>query len=140
MSILSFLGSMISPVTETVKQVNENRTKLKQADLDIKLAEKENRARLLRDTENNNHDWEMSSLADKDRWLRRASFVLFSGPFLWALFDPAGVKNYFDVALASMPTWYIQLYAAIIGGVWGFSALKNSLPAILGGIKKALKD
>lgn len=131
---------LLKPVTDVFTSWNDGRVKLKEKDLDIKMAVKENKARLLRDTGSNNHDWEMANLEDKDRWLRRISFGMFSSPFIWALFDPEGVKEYFDIALAAMPEWYIQLYAAMVGGVWGFAALKNSIPSIVGGIKKALKS
>jgi hypothetical protein len=116
----------------------ERKARLKEADMEIQLAEKQNRARLLQSESDNNHEWEMANLTDKDKWLRRISFTMFSAPFIWALFDPSGVKAYFEVALDAMPEWYIQLYAGMVGGVWGFAALKNSVPAIIGGIKKAL--
>ena len=131
---------LLEPVAKVFTSYNENRTKLKQADLNIKLAEKTNTARLLSDEQGNNHAWEMANLTDKDKWLRRISFAMFAAPFIWALFDANAVKEYFEVALASMPEWYIQLFAAIVGGIWGFSALKNSLPAVVGGIKKAFKE
>lgn len=137
---VKFLKSLISPVTNTITTFNNNRTALKKADLDIKLAEKENRARLLRDENNNNHDWEMANLTDKDKWLRRMSFTMFALPFVWAFFDPSGVKEYFDVALHAMPAWYIKMFGGIVGGIWGISALKNSVPALIGGIKKSMKE
>lgn len=136
---MSFLD-IFKPITSIFTSWNDSRTKLKEADLKIKLAEKENRARLLQSESDNNHEWEMANLTDKDKWLRRISFAMFSGPFVWALFDPTGVKEYFEVALAVMPEWYIQLYAGMVGGVWGFAALKNSVPGIIGGIKRAIKD
>ena len=60
-------------------------------------------------------------------------------PFLWALFDPVAVEVYFTLALGAMPEWYIQLYGAMVGGVWGISALKNTAPGLIGGIVKAVK-
>lgn len=135
---MSFLD-LFSPITKIFTSWNDGRNKLKRADLNIKLAEKNNRARLLESKDDNNHDWEMANLSDKDKWLRRISFGMFSAPFIWALFDAPAVQEYFTVALSAMPEWYIQLYAAMVGGVWGFAALKNSVPAIVGGIKKALK-
>lgn len=130
---------LIGPVSSAFSSWNEGRVKIKEADLNIKLAEKQNRARLLQSSQDNNHEWEMANLTDKDKWLRRISFGMFSAPFVWALFDPEGVRRYFEEALAVMPEWYIQLYAGMVGGVWGFAALKNSVPSIVGGIKKALK-
>jgi len=52
------------------------------------------------------------------------------------MFDHDKVKDYFDIGLASMPDWYIQIYVSIIGGVWGFAALKNTLPAIVNTFRK----
>tara|TARA_R110000823_G_C15558907_1_gene460249 strand:- start:118 stop:513 length:396 start_codon:yes stop_codon:yes gene_type:complete len=106
---------------------------------EIKKAEKENRARLMRDKQSNNHDWEMASLADKDKWLRRISFSMFSAPFVWALFDPVGVETYFTIALSSVPSWWLEMYGAMVGGVWGISALKNTMPALIGGVIKAIR-
>ncbi len=130
---------LIKPVADGLKSWNDGRVKLKEKSLDIKLAVKENTSRLLRDESNNNHSWEMANLEDKDRWLRRISFAMFSAPFIWALFDALAVKEYFEVALKAMPEWYIKLFAAMVGGVWGISSLKNSVPAVIGGIKKAIK-
>ena len=106
---------------------------------EIKKAEKENKARLMRDTASNNHEWEMASLRDKDRWLRRISFSMFSAPFIWALFDPVGVETYFTIALSSVPEWWLELFGAMVGGVWGVSALKNPMPALVNGVVKAVR-
>ncbi len=127
------------PIIDAAKEWNNGRVKLKEKHLEIKEAVLTNKARLASDTNSNNHDWEMANLEDKDKWLRRISFGMFSAPFIWALFDAEAVKVYFETALASMPEWYVQLFAAIIGGIWGFAALKNSLPALIGGIKNAIK-
>lgn len=60
---------------------------------EIKKAEKENKARLMRDTASNNHEWEMASLRDKDRWLRRISFSMFSAPLYGRCLIPSGLKR-----------------------------------------------
>ena len=131
--------ALLKPVTDVFTSWNDGRVKLKEKKMAVKMAIEDNKATLAASTETHNHDWEMANLEDRDRWLRRISFGMFSAPFVWALFDPVGVEAYFKTALASMPEWYIQLYAAMVGGVWGFAALKNSLPGIVGGVKKALQ-
>jgi|TARA_R110002110_G_scaffold115201_11_gene285706 hypothetical protein len=130
--MIGIIGSLLSPIIGGVRDYV-------QTGQEIKKAEKENRARLLRDTQSNNHDWEMASLSDKDKWLRRMSFGMFSAPFVWALFDPVGVETYFTIALSSVPEWWLELYGAMVGGVWGISALKNTMPALVGGVAKALR-
>jgi hypothetical protein len=130
--MFGLIGSLLGPVVGGVKDYVLG-------EQEIKKAEKENRARLLRDTTSNNHEWEMANLTDKDKWLRRISFSMFSAPFFWALVDPEGVQQYFSVALSAMPEWYIQMFGAMVGGVWGISALKNTAPALVGGVVKAIK-
>jgi len=130
--MIGIIGTLLGPIVNGVKDYVAG-------EQEIKKAEKENRARLLRDKQSNNHDWEMANLTDKDKWLRRMSFGMFSAPFVWALFDPIAVEAYFKLTLSAMPDWYIQMYGAMIGGVWGISALKNTVPALIGGVIKAVK-
>ena len=104
-----------------------------------KAKKEENTQRLLENKDGNNHEWEMASLVDKDRWLRRVSFALFSIPFVVGVFNPEAVSRYFEVALAAVPEWYIQIYVTMVGGVWGVSALKNALPGLVGGVAKAVR-
>ena len=126
--MFSLIGSVISGISSYVSKKQ-----------DITHAEMENTAALLRDRESNNSAWEMATLSDKDKWLRRISFGMFAGPFIWALFDAPGVYAYFNVALKAMPDWYVQTFMSMIGGIWGVSALKNTLPSLVGGIMKALR-
>ena len=130
--MIGIIGSLLGPVIGGVKDYVAG-------EQEIKKAEKANKARLLRDKQSNNAEWEMANLTDKDKWLRRCSFAMFSAPFFWALVDPVAVEQYFNVALSAMPEWYIQMFGAMCGGVWGISALKNTAPALIGGVIKALR-
>lgn len=106
---------------------------------EMKKAAMENKARLLRDKNSNNHEWEMANLLDKDKTLRLMSFLMFAFPFIAAIFNAQAVNEYFTVAVASVPLWWQQMFVAIVGSVWGIASLKNVLPAAVDGIKKALK-
>ncbi len=64
---------------------------------------------------------------------------MFAGPFVWALFDPAAVTEYFAVALKAMPEWYVQTFMSMIGGIWGISALKNTVPGLIQGVAGAIR-
>jgi len=130
--MINILGGVLGPVVNGVKDYML-------AEQDMKKAEVENKARLLRDTKSNNHEWEMANLRDKDKWLRRISFAVFTAPLIWAGFDPIAVQAYFDVALKAMPEWYIQIVLSMVGGIWGISVLKNSVPALVGGVVKAIR-
>ena len=130
--MLGLLSGVLGPVVTGVKDYV-------MAQQDLKKAEAENKARLLRDTKSNNHEWEMANLRDKDKWLRRISFAVFTAPLIWAGFDPIAVQAYFDVALKAMPEWYVQIVLSMVGGIWGISVLKNSVPALVGGVVKAIR-
>lgn len=106
---------------------------------ELAAAEAENKARLLRDEQSHNSAWEMANLTDKDQGLRRVCFGIFITPFFWAMFDPQAVTNYFQVVLNAMPEWYVQIVIAMVGGIWGISALKNVVPSIIGQSIKALR-
>jgi hypothetical protein len=118
---IELVSNIVGRVGDSVKQGRE-----------LAAAEAENKARLLRDRETNNAAWEMANLTDKDNGLRRACFGIFMFPFMWAVFDPQGVSTYFEVVMKAMPEWYVQLVVAMVGGIWGISALKNVVPSIIG--------
>ena len=105
----------------------------------LKQAETDNKARLLGDEQSNNHDWEMANLQDKDKWMRRISFAMFTWPFIWIYFDPVGAQEYFILLDNHLPEWYKQTYMAITGGIWGISALKNAIPGVVSGVMTAFR-
>ena len=115
--MIGMIGSILGPIIGGIRDYVSTGQ-------EIKKAESANKSRLL---------------TDKDRWLRRGSFSMFAAPFFWALYDPAAVEQYFTIALAAMPDWYIKMFGAMVGGVWGISALKNTAPALVGGILRAIK-
>ena len=57
--MIGLIGTLLGPVIGGVKDYV-------MSEQDIKKAEKQNRARLLRDTQSNNADWEMANLTDKE--------------------------------------------------------------------------
>ena len=130
--MMGFFSGILGPIVNGVKDYV-------MSEQEMKKAEKQNKARLLLETNSNNHDWEMANLTDKDKWLRRISFGVFVFPLIWAAFDPIAVQAYFQVALTVMPDWYIQIVLSMVGGIWGISVLKNSVPALIGGITKAVR-
>lgn len=127
LGIGSVLGSLFGIVKDGIASWRET----KKAKHDMSLAEIENKARLLRDKEANNHEWEMASLTDKDKWVRRTSFIIFCAPFIVAIFAPDHVKTYFDTAISAIPAWFRDVFVSINGAIWGLSALKNPLSQVI---------
>lgn len=99
--------------------------KAKQTDQrEIERAVADNKIRLAQSTETHNENWEMSALEGRDNLLRRASFLAWSVPLVWAAFDAASAEHYFKVALGALPDWYVGGYLAITGAIWGIAELK----------------
>ena len=131
--MLGALLSLGSAIVDGAKGYLTNRQK-------VKAAEADNRARLLQSQQTHNENWEMASLAASGKGLKWASFVMFSLPLVWAIFDPASVATYFNESIDSIPDWWSQSWVAITGSIWGISVLKDAVPHMIGGIKRAIKS
>lgn len=137
-SPVKFIIDLISkiPVLKIVEDYVNGSRDLALAKQQTKMAAESNRQRLLLDKESHNHSWEMAELTNSDKWIRRISFAMFTGPFLIAIFSPESVNHYFTIGIASIPEWYKQTYMAITGAVWGISNLKNIVPSIVSVFKQ----
>lgn len=124
---------------EPIKIWLENRGKKAEAKAKLEIAVTNNRARLARDKETNNHDWEMASLADKDKGLRYVSYSIFALPILITVVHPGQGQEIFT-NLELVPDWWVKTFVSINGGVWGIIELKRAAPALISAIKGAIKS
>lgn len=132
---MNFLTFIPSIVKDSISFFTEKR----KAKHEMAMAGINNRTRLLSDEQTYNHEWEMQALEDKDKVIRRISFVAFILPFVVAIFSPSAVQEYFEVALASIPEWWQNAYIGITGSVWGISTMKNVFGQALGTAASKLK-
>lgn len=130
------ISAIVTGITTLATSVFSNWAKTREAKNAMKLAELKNKARLLADKQSNNHSWEMANLTDKDKWLRRASFVMFISPFVVAIFSPEHVRLYFEQAIAAVPNWWQETFVAINGAIWAISSLKNTIVSFVGEMRK----
>lgn len=117
--IWQFIAGVAGGLLEDWKARRENQRQ-------VERAVAENRIRLAQDEASHNHEWEMRALEGHDKAIRRVSFLIWSAPMVWAVFDPAGVSAFFGVALAALPDWYRTGYLGITGAVWGLAELKSA--------------
>jgi len=130
------IGAIITAIGGFASTWINGKQKASAARAELRLAELKNKARLMADQQSNNHAWEMANLAEKDKWLRRLSFIMFASPFFVAIFAPDHVKIYFEGAISAVPLWWQKTFMAITGGIWGLSSLKNIIPGIVDVFKK----
>ena len=126
-AIIGGIVALAKGGVEGYKEHQKGRRELQAAQLDLKKAELENRARLMRDQQTNNHTWEMAALRETGKVLKWASFVQFSVPLCLTMAAP-----YFDLdankmwlALKLVPEWWQKCYIAMNGTIWGVMQLKE---------------
>jgi hypothetical protein len=134
--MIALLGTLFGPIIDFVGGWFTRSQELKAAQWKTKMAIEENKQRLASDKQTYNHEWEMANLQDKDKMLRWVSFILFTSPFLVAMFAPHHMEIYFTKSLAVIPEWWKKTYMAMTGGIWGLSSLKNIVPSLIGGLPR----
>lgn len=116
---------MINLILPLISSWLAGRQRVNDKKLDLKLADLENKADLLRSKEQYNNDWEIRSLTHSPTFLRSASFTLFSLPIVITVISPehgAEVWTNLDV----VPDWFKAVYLSMVGGIWGIVELKNA--------------
>lgn len=131
--------SILSFITEPLTQWLKNRGQVKRAEHKRDLAVINNQARLAQSETDYNHEWEMANLRDKDKGLRYFSYCMFTAPILITVISPEYGKQIFK-NLETVPTWLVQTWVALNGGVWGISTLKNVVPEFAGQLAKIKTD
>ena len=127
---------MIGAIVGAIGSLAKGWFETKKAQQETKKASAEQRTRLAQSKEDHNAEWQMAVIENSDRWVKRISFIMFTLPFLVAAISPESVRNYFTIAIQSMPPWYIKIYGSITGTIWGISALKPTIQGIVGAFKK----
>lgn len=127
-----FLGGIFAPITTAIDYYGQ----IKLAEKNRDLAVINNQARLAQSTTDNNHDWEMQSIRDKDKTLRFFSYSMFTAPILITVVSPEQGAAIFQ-NLENVPQWLVQTWVAINGAVWGISSLKNVVPQFVGQLRRA---
>ena len=97
-----------------------------------------NTVRLIESKDAYNAQWEQRGILASGKALKWASFGMFSFPLIWTVPDPEAVRQYFEVSLAAVPEWWVKTWVMMTGSIWGISALKESGPALIKGVRQAL--
>ena len=75
----------------------------------------------------------MESLKGNSKALRVVCFVQFAIPLnISVIWPDVGVEIWTN--LDQVPAWFIQVYAIIVGSIWGISEFKSAAPQVIGAI------
>ncbi len=98
----------------------------------IKQAETKGRIAYLATEQGHRHAWEIHSIQASGRGMRWASFVMWSGPVVYAFIAPVAASKAINQTFAALPDWYVYGYLLVTGGVWGlkeFATIRNTVKA-----------
>lgn len=116
--MLAALSAVAKLAAAPVSKWLSNRKAIGEKKLDVKLADLENQARLLRDTQQANTSWETEQIKQADRWARRFLLASLWFPFYAWWVDPARAADYFKF-VAEAPPWYTGLCVSATMAVFG---------------------
>lgn len=116
--LLTFAAGLLAEFVNDWKAKRQNQR-------DVEKAVTESRIRTAASAQAHAQEWELRALEGGDRWLRRLSFGAWSAPMVWAAIDPTSAAQFFTVALAGLPDWYVGGYLGITGAVWGIAELRH---------------
>ena len=103
----------------------EGRQQLQKAKLEHRVAETQQKSKLISDTMSNNHSWELAALAaDRLTILRQFSFWLFTAPIIYTVFSPEHAQRVWN-ALDAVPDWVIGVQLTMTGFIWASRPLSN---------------
>ena len=125
-ALAGFAKGLVKPLTTWI----EGKQRIQKAKVD-------NTVRLLESKEAYNAKWEQQGILSSGKALKWASFGMFSFPLIWLVFDPPGVKVYFE-NLALIPEWWVKTWVGITGSIWGIATLKDIAPSAIKGVRQAL--
>lgn len=126
------IGAIIGGVTSLFTSWND----VRKAKIQTKLAVETYRQELALSKEQHNQNWELASLAQQDKLLRRVCFFILAAPLVIAFFFPEHISIYFKTSINAIPLWWQKTFMAVVGGVWGLAELKDVVPGIVSAFRK----
>lgn len=130
--MFTWVVAAVNAVTGIGGQYLKNKKAEKQAKHDLKMATLGNKASLMKSKQVYNQTWEIAALKETPKFLRIASFCMFSGPILMNMFFP-----YFNLdatlmwtGLETVPDWWVKAFTVMNGTIWGCMELRE-----MGGIR-----
>lgn len=103
----------------------------------LKSAIMENNIRLAQSEQTHNQSWEMKQLENAG-WKDDVLFYAFIGMFVWAGFDPDAAVIFF-ANLEVLPEWFVKIFMWLVASVIGVKKIGDYAPALIKGVKEAVK-
>jgi hypothetical protein len=129
---------MLGAISELLATVVKSGTGIIKRRQELKAAKTENEARLLRDEQSHNQAWEMRALTNAG-WKDEALFILIMAMWVYSAIDPEGAKVVFQNWKEAIPEWYQKITMWLVASIIGVKKIGDYGPALIAGIKTAIK-
>jgi len=143
MGIFKFLGNLATggvfgAVSDLMSQGVSSITDILKRRQEIKNAENERKADMLRDKEKYNSQWELSSLANAG-WKDDVLFYAIIGMYAYSAIDPEGAAVVFRNWDTVIPEWFQKITFWLVASVIGVKKFGDYVPGVIAGVKSAVK-
>lgn len=135
--ILSTLFSLLSNVPGMMGDYFKKKQELESKKLDVQLALEEERLRFAAETAKSDSARAQASLAATGSYFKYCVFWLISSPFIACLIGQDWYATMVFNNLKALPDWYMILYSAIVGVIWGIPVPGSVMGNIWSGIQQA---
>ena len=129
--MVAALTALIAPAFHLVTGWLHGRVQAQQAKQRLAQTITEAKIASARQREHDDMLWRVTALQSSGRVLKWVSFVIWSGPIVWAFVAPDQLAHRMSTALAVLPHWYVVGYLSITGTVWGFSHLVDKVGPVI---------
>lgn len=130
--MLGIIGNVIGGVLGIGKSYMSRKKEESEAKHALRLAELNNKCKLMQSSQEYNQTWEMNALKETGKFLKIFCFMMFSIPIVMNMFFPYfGLDSTLMwVGLKQCPDWWVKIFTSACGAIWGCMELRN-----MGGIR-----
>lgn len=138
MGILTFLGTLINPLSTIFKDWFNNAREKRQAEHSTALAIETNKQRIIETKLSNEHSLNTVRLQSTGKYFKYFTFVMWFGPFMLAVVAPEYSQQIFE-NLKGLPAWYVESCITIMFTVWSIAVSRETVQSIFHNLGRYMK-
>lgn len=136
-AILMSLFSILSNVPGMLGDYFKKKQEIENQKLNAEFALEIERAKLAAELAKSDYQRASASLQSTGQWFKYCVFWLISSPFIACLIGQQWYALMLFDNLRALPEWYMILYSAIIGVIWGIPVPGSVMGNVWAGMKQA---
>ena len=138
MGILSFLGTLINPLSTIFKDWFNNAREKRQAEHTTSLAIETNKQRIIETKLSNEHSLNSMRLQSTGKYFKYFTFIMWFGPFMLSVVAPEYAQQIFE-NMKGLPAWYVESCITIMFTVWSIAVSRETVQTIFTNLGRYMK-